>query len=393
MKCYFTDLHIHVGINEAGKWVKVPTSPTLTIRNIMNEAIYCKGLHIVGIVDALSPLVMGDLSQLIGEERLVLQPGGGYSYEGQATVLLGGEIETSEPGGGLSHTLIFLPDLATMKHFTAIMAKHIRNINISSQNAHMSLEQLIRIAVDYEPIIIPAHIFTPHKSLFGSCTSRISHIMSEDAVAAITALELGLSADTFMADRIDELKNFSFVTNSDAHSLDKIAREYNIIEAENESFEECRKALLRKEGRRIAANYGLNPRLGKYHRTCCGKCGVHLDHEAGIGRCTRCGGRITKGVFDRISEIADRLIPEHPAYRPPYFYQIPLEFIPGIGGKTLNKLLSRFGTEMNVLHLATWEELAEIVGDKLAAQIISARSGETAIIDGGGGIYGRLAKM
>lgn len=394
MNQYFADFHIHVGINEKGRWIKIPTSRKLTVRNIMTEAIYRKGIEIIGIVDAMSPSVMEDLEQLISEGKLELLPGGGYRYDGKATVLLGAEIETAEESGGLAHTLLFLPDIDTMKHFSLRMSKHIRNIHMSSQNAHMTLDQLIQVAAGYGAMIVPAHIFTPYKSVYGSCTRRIQSIISEKSAAAITAMELGLSADTFMADRIDELKDFSFITNSDAHSLDKIAREYNIISAQAPSFEECYLAFTRQGNRAVSANYGLNPRLGKYHRTCCVKCGTLTVANGDNTPCPYCGGKkFVRGVYNRIEELADRTIPLHPAYRPPYYYQIPLEFIPGIGGKTLSKLLSRFGTEMHVLHRASEHELAELIGEKLSKQVLSARNGEADIIDGGGGVYGRMTKM
>lgn len=394
MNQYFADFHIHIGINEKGKWVKIPTSRSLTVRNIVTEAVNRKGMDIVGIVDAMSPSVMDDLELLIKEGRLELLTGGGYRFDKKVTLLLGAEIETAEVDGGLAHTLVFLPDISTMRHLSAFMSQHIRNIHMSSQNAHMTLNELIQSVLPYNAIIIPAHIFTPHKSLYGSCTRRLGNIVSDRAFAGITAVELGLSADTSMADRIDELKHFSFITNSDAHSLDKIAREYNIIRAVEPTFTECQYALVRKCERQVEANYGLNPRLGKYHRTCCAKCNEQLTIAAENPICPQCGSKkIVHGVFDRIDEIADRQVPLHPEHRPPYYYQIPLEFIPGVGGKTLNRLLLQFGTEMNVLHRAPEHELYELLGQKLAEQIINARTGKTVIIDGGGGIYGRLAKM
>lgn len=78
----------------------------------------------------------------------------------------------------------------------------------------------------YNGVLIPAHAFTPHKSFYGNCTSRLERIFKEE-FNKIFAIELGLSADTELADQISELETRTFVTNSDAHSLPKIAREYN----------------------------------------------------------------------------------------------------------------------------------------------------------------------
>jgi PHP family Zn ribbon phosphoesterase len=108
-------------------------------------------------------------------------------------------------------------------------------------------------------------------------------------------------------------------------------------------------------------------------------------------QCPECGSKkVVRGVLDRIMTIADREQPVHPPHRPPYFYQIPLEFIPKVGKKTIDKLLDYFGTEMNVLHLATEEQIAESVGAKIAHDIVRARRGELPISVGGGGIYGKI---
>lgn len=109
------------------------------------------------------------------------------------------------------------------------------------------------------------------------------------------------------------------------------------------------------------------------------------------GACPACGSaKIVQGVLDRIHAISDRERSQVPAHRPPYIMQVPLEFIPGVGPRTLNKLLDRFGTEMAVLHQATAEELAETVGEKTAEYIVKARCGELVLASGGGGTYGKV---
>ncbi|SMC58535.1 endonuclease Q family protein [Sporomusa malonica] len=391
---YFADLHIHVGMNESGKWVKIPTSRRLTVRGILQEAAERKGMDIVGIVDALSPLVLADIKRLTDEGLLVSVSGGGYLYKDSTLLVLGAEIETREPGGGLAHTLIFVPDIQTMSAFSSYMSQFIRNISLSSQNAHMPLKQLINIASSFNSLIVPAHVFTPHKSLYGVCCDRLAHILSDQEMNKLAAIELGLSADSDMADRISELSGYTFITNSDAHSLDKIAREYNVLAMSGLSFQELSWALARTEGRRIKGNYGLDPRLGKYHRTFCTGCGYidtggFTDHQ-----CPECAGNsLVKGVFDRINQIADYPEPHHPPHRPCYFYQIPLEFIPGLGKISINKLLAEFKTEMNIVHYTSHAELVRVGGSKIADFIISARAGTATIAAGGGGIYGRLVKM
>jgi PHP family Zn ribbon phosphoesterase len=107
--------------------------------------------------------------------------------------------------------------------------------------------------------------------------------------------------------------------------------------------------------------------------------------------CPNCGSKkIIKGVYDRINENADYQESVHPLHRPPYYYQIPLEFIPGVGKKSLAKLLNVFGTEMNILHTAAKEDIKNLVGDKLANEIERARTGGALIDAGGGGTYGKI---
>lgn len=394
MRQFFSDLHIHVGCSESGTWVKIPTSRRLTVRNILHEAVHRKGMDMIGIVDAMSPPVMHDLQRLVDEGLLTADSGGGYLYEGRTALLLGAEIETAELDGGQSHTLIYLPDLATMAAFSATMAKYIRNIGLSSQNAHMTLGRLIDIAVPFDALIIPAHIFTPHKGLYGSCTRRLAGMLSDKQMQSLAAVELGLSADSTMADRISELHQYSFITNSDAHSPDKIAREYNLLTLASPNFAELSLALARKEGRQVAANYGLDPRLGKYHRTLCEACGYVAHGGEAALTCPDCGSKkIVRGVFDRIEDIADFSLPRHPDFRTPYHYQIPLGFIPGVGKKAIDRLLAAFGTEMTVIHHTSRQELAAVIGEKTADAILTARSGEAAIIAGAGGVYGRMLKI
>ena len=210
------------------------------------------------------------------------------------------------------------------------MSHHIKNITLSSQRADISAYDLIDIVEKYSGILIPAHCFTPHKSFYGNCTDRLEKIFKEK-FDRVPAIELGLSADTNLADNISELETKTFLTNSDAHSLPKIAREYNKILVEDISFKELLKALKNEDGRRIVTNYGLDPKLGKYHRTYCEVCEKNIPGPAPVTKCDTCDSRnITMGVYDRIQIIKDKKESKSPANRPEYVYQIPLSFIPGL---------------------------------------------------------------
>jgi uncharacterized protein (TIGR00375 family) len=213
-------------------------------------------------------------------------------------------------------------------------------------------------------------------------------------------VELGLSADTDMADCISELKNFPFLTNSDAHSPwpHRLGREFNQIELEDISYSSIKKAIKHKD---IKANYGIVPNLGKYHMTACTKCYKLVDPVVAREhrmRCS-CGGTIKKGVDFRISEISDFKEPHHPDFRPKYVHLMPLAEIissvyeKGVTTKTVQgiwqKLIDNFKTEIDVLINAELDEIKKIDSD-VALAIESFRNDTIDIIPGGGGQYGKI---
>ena len=220
-------------------------------------------------------------------------------------------------------------------------------------------------------------------------------------------MNFGLSADTEYADRIRELANKKFLTNSDAHSLPKIAREYNTFEMENISFESFKKVLgyedeiqndnkeaksnsknRNKRLNYIVCNNGMYSRLGKYNKTYCDMCECVSEIED--EKCKKCGSKkIVKGVEDRVLEIADGKSIS-PKNRPEYIYKIPLEYIPKLGKKTKEKMLELYGTEMNILNKVSIENIEENFGKQIAKNIEIARNGNITIQNGGGGIYGKL---
>ncbi len=390
----FADLHVHIGRSENGKPIKITAAKSLNFANIAKECADRKGINVVGIIDCASPYVIEDIENFLKTGEAYEIEDGGIIYKDKVCILLGSEIETSEVNDhgktGSAHNLCYFPGLDNIKAFSKEMANHIHNITLSSQRADISAYDLVNIVEKYEGILIPAHAFTPHKSFYGNCTDRLEKIF-KDRFDKIFAIELGLSSDTYLADEISELETRTFLTNSDAHSLPKIAREYNKMLLEGISFKEVVKALKNEEGRKILTNYGLDPKLGKYHRTFCEKCGKPIDGKAPVTRCPDCdSSKITMGVLDRIEIIKDKEKTKSPSYRPPYVYQIPLTFMPGLGSKTIDKLLSNFKTEMNILHKLSEDDIEAVVGDKIAKNIIAARTGNVQIQAGGGGVYGKL---
>lgn len=404
MEKFFVDLHVHIGRAGQGQPVKITAARSLTVPGILDECMIHKGINIVGIVDASSPHVQIDLQKLVENGDLREMPGGGLRYKEKVTLILGGEVETTDRVTDFAgqqrdrsaHCLCYFPRLAQIREFTEELSKpgRVKNTGLSSQKSYLTMQSLWEIVDFLGGIMIPAHAFTPHKGVYGSCVRSIRELLSEEAWAAVPAIELGLSSDSNYADMISELSDKTFVSNSDAHSLPKIGREYNIMDMEQPTFEELVKALRRLEGRGVIGNFGFDPKLGKYHRTFCEECNFVADTPPPAAACTKCGcivdgRRVVMGVIDRIYQIRDAENPKPPHHRPNYQHQIPLANLPGIGQKTLNKILGVF-TEMEVLHKISKPELIQLVGEKPAELIVLAREGGLEVSAGGGGHYGRV---
>ncbi len=391
-KTIYADLHIHIGRTATGRPVKITGSRTLTLENILEEAAFRKGLDVIGVIDCHVPEVLNELQTLIQTGKVEELAGGGLKFD-EVTLIPGTEIEIKdEQAQGPIHLLCYFPTFQTMQTFSDWLSEHVTNNTLSTQRFFGGSARDIQSKTKaLGGLFIPAHVFTPFKSLYGvGVQESLTEILDPEAIDAI---ELGLSADTHMAEEIEELLSFSFVSNSDAHSLSKIAREYQTIQVKEATFKELSLALKEADGRRILTNYGLNPLLGKYHRTRCGDCFAEIEEASRLGRCPTCGSkRIVKGVHERLQELKpvnSKLIRAH-KHHPPYIHQVPLEFIPKVGKRTLDKLLNHFGTEMAILHEVPESALIEVVGAVIAEKIVQARLGQLEIQSGGAGKYGKV---
>lgn len=385
MNDFYADLHIHIGRTKSGRPVKITGSKLLTLQNILQSASSRKGLDIIGVIDCHSPEVLIEIEELVQRDELVELVDGGLRFQ-NTTLILGSEIEIYDTYcHGPIHVLAYFPTLKKMRAFSSWMNLHMKNITLSSQRIYCGGRELQEKVHELDGLFIPAHVFTPFKSLYGKgVKSSLSEVFNPERIDAI---ELGLSSDTQMVSGISELQAYPFVTNSDAHSLGKMAREYQKLTLNHASFEELKKALRQEEGRAISANYGLNPLLGKYHQTVCVKCEEQVASHLQV--CPHCDHHnLIKGVSTRIQELSDHQL--SPRHRPPYIHQVPLDFIPGLGPKTFDRLLQVFGTEMKILHHTTKAQLAEVVPYKLARLIDMARNGELSFTLGGGGKYGKV---
>ena len=365
----YADLHVHIG-QAKNRWVKITASRELTIKNALSVAKKQKGLTILGLVDSGSKVVLAEYRELLDTGRLQEVSGGGFLSTEGLLLIPAWELEIGE-----AHYLAYLPNLESLLALTKELWPHTKNQELSTQRFNI-LPQEVRILVEnLGGIFFPAHVFTPFKGFYGKAVDSLYELF----MTPFTAIELGLSSSTEMAAGITELENSVFLSNSDAHSLKRIAREYNEIDLPSLDFAGFKRALC--EGK-IIANYGLDPRLGKYYETACINCGSLFT---GNERC-QCGGYFVNGVRLRCEQLGGFQLSTKP--RPPYFKQIPLDMLPGIGPATITKLVT-IGSELYVLNKATFAEIAKVTSEKIAKVILEAREGNLAIEVGGAGFYGK----
>ncbi|MBX3166493.1 MAG: TIGR00375 family protein [Candidatus Eremiobacteraeota bacterium] len=392
LRRYYADLHVHIGRNGRGQPVKITASPDLVLHKVVEYAWQRKGLDLVGVIDCACTGVLQDLRALVDRGHLLELPEGGLRHRDQITLIPGAEVEAVETHGGVSHHLCYFPYLRNLSEFSTVMRRYITNMELSSQRCGLPARELMSVVQACGGVLVPAHAFTPHKSVYGNAADRLSDLFG-DLFEDIPALELGLSATAELADRLPELADKTFVTNSDAHSLERMAREYTVMRLAAPNFREVLLAWRRQQGRRVEANYGVDPALGRYHRSYCLVCDQPRVGPEAVLKCWECGAfqrkDFVRGVFDRILELSSE--PScPPAHRPPYILQIPLNQQTGLGMSRLNQLVAAFGNEMNVIHQATMAQLVPLVGYRLAEQIVAARSGQVTMQAGAGGRYGKL---
>lgn len=377
---HYADLHIHIGRTRSNDPVKITASNKLTLPAILLEAFGPKGLHIIAPVDCAAPGVLAELRAMLQAKELKQAPGGGFLWDSRGLVIPACEVEVSL-GRGRCHLICYFPTLHAVTDYSQVLEKHMTNVNLSSQRVSLSAETLWEITQSLGGLLVPAHAFTPHRGLYGSCVDS----WKEAFTTRPLALELGLSSDASLAGQLGELAKTTFLSNSDAHSLPRIAREHNAFQLEELSFTALVAALKGEGNCRLLANYGLDPRLGKYYRSYCPDCG-QTRQAPPVTICSLCGKEVVVGVLDRILQLATA-----PAdHRPPYYHQVPLSFMPGCGPRTIERLLRAFGTEMNILHHVPAEDLRRVASHQLVEIIIAARQGQLPIQPGGGGSYGRV---
>ena len=264
-----------------------------------------------------------------------------------------------------NHNIVFLPDMQSAERFNRKMER-IGNIRSDGRPVlGLDARDLLEIVLETSEtaFLIPAHIWTSWFSIFGSKSGFDAfEECFEDLTPHIFALETGLSSDPEMNWRVSNLKGLTLVSNSDAHSMEKIAREANLFDTEL-SFSGIRSALMDKKRSLFKGTFEFFPEEGKYHLDGHRKCGVRLKPEETQkyqGLCPKCGKPLTLGVLHRISELADLNEGKRPDGAIPFYRLLPLSEIlsevleVGPASKKVkaaqDKIIKKYGPELTILH-------------------------------------------
>jgi len=382
-----SDLHVHGLYSMAVSKQMIP--------KVIGEQAPLKGLGLVGTGDILN----GKWIKLVKEQLKEIDDGI-LEHENGTKFILQTEIEDANR----VHHVILFPSFSKVEEVREKFKGKCTNLDSDGRpKIWLRGEEIAEACLDSGCLLGPAHAFTPYFGMYSKFDSYKE--CYGDKWRKIHFLELGLSADTGMADMISELHDLSFLSNSDAHSPwpNKMGREFNSFLVKEVSFEELGKALKRESGRRCVLNVGFNPLEGKYHKTRCMGCLTFFEPKEAVGfnwRCPNCGKAIKKGVDYRISELAGVGLGVHPDHRPEYKYVIPLSEIIGLAMGIKNawsmkvqsewkRFVQRFGNEIRVLLSASYEKLEE-VNREVAEYVQFFREGKIKYVPGGGGVYGKL---
>ncbi len=303
------------------------------------------------------------------------------------------------------HNLILLPSI----EYAETLSRRLEAIgNLHSDGRPilgLDSRDLLQIALDVcpEAIFIPAHIWTPHFSLFGAY-SGFDDITEcfEDLTGHIYALETGLSSDPSMNWRLSALDGFTLVSNSDAHSPANLAREANLFDTAL-SYSHISRALQNRHTGEFYGTLEFFPEEGKYHcdgHRACKVCMQPAETKAVSGICPGCGGRITVGVLHRVEALADRGEGFMPPGAKHFERLVPLhEVIAASMGMTAasrkvkeqyNNLIHTLGPELFILRQAPLSDIKQEAGVLIAEGISRLRSGKVEIQPGYDGEYGKI---
>ncbi len=365
-----------------------------------------KGITLLGTGDFTHPIYLTSLKQKLEPAEAGLF----RLREGEREIrfLLTVEITNIFRHAGRlrkTHTLVFSPSFAAVDRLNARLAAH-GNLAIDGRpTLTCSAHELLKIVLDTAPEceVVPAHVWTPWFSVLGSFSGfdSLAECYGDDA-RYIRAVETGLSSDPAMNWRLSALDTIALISNSDAHSPRKLAREANVLECEP-SYAGVLDALTSHDPTRFLYTIEFFPEEGKYHLDGHRQCGVRLspaETRQVKNQCPVCDKKLTVGVLHRVDALADRAAGYRPAGAIPAKHLLPLEEIiaAALGQhpntKKVNaeydRLIERYGAELAILLDLEEAELADGTPARTLAGIVKIRRGEVRIMPGYDGVYGKI---
>lgn len=389
---YIADFHVHSKYSRA-------TSKDMDLEGITKWAKY-KGINLIGTGDITHFYWFHELKRNLREtERF-----GIYRYKGIDFILTGEVCNIFERRGITKkiHNIIFISSFEKGEKLNKVLERY-GDLNADGRPIlQLETKELLILLkeIDEFAFIVPAHIWTPHFSLFGS-NSGFDSIEEcfGDLTDEIFALETGLSSDPEMNWRLSSLDRFSLISNSDAHSPSKIGREANIFFKEFD-FKELIDILKNKNFKMTIEYF---PEEGKYHYDGHRNCKVCFSPEETKRNnyiCPVCKRKVTVGVMHRVEELADREKGEKPEKYVPFKKLVPLDQIIGsvmnkeissqIVQRTYFEIINKIGPEFYVLLEVPENELCEKIDEIIFEGIKNVRKGIVNIKPGYDGEFGKV---
>jgi uncharacterized protein (TIGR00375 family) len=398
------DLHIHSRFSRA-------TSERMNLEEIARYA-KIKGLSLVGTGDFTHPRWLHEIQETLAKDadtglyRVAKTP------ESPMRFMLTTEVCTIFDWQGQSkkvHHVILAPNMEVINQINGTLEEYGDLASDGRPILNMTATQLVEnvMEISNENMVFPAHAWTPWFSIFGAF-SGFDNIEDcyEDMTRHIHALETGLSSDPPMNWRLSKLDKFTLVSNSDCHSFWpwRIGREANVLELEQLTYKQVTDTIRSNDPARFKFTIETDPAYGKYHWTGHRNCNVSMSPKEAQkfnNICPVCRRKLTKGVEQRVEELADRPEGYKPIGKPGYKRLLPLSEIiatvlnvgePSTQAvwKIYNALVGRVGNEYSVLLDASEETLNTVVDSQITNAILRVRAGSFAVVPGFDGVYGKL---
>lgn len=369
----------------------------------LSEIAKRKGINLLGTGDALHPEWMQRLESYLEEKTDGIfvypsVPEVHYILSTEISLVFNRGFDTKK-----IHIVLLFPNFKVLKEVSKLLSKY-GNLSADGRPT-LTIDTL-----DFSAIItknfpdvqlIPAHVWTPWFSLFGS---RSGFNSVEEAFGEYTdkilALETGLSSDPPMNWRLSSLDRFPLVSNSDAHSPFRIGREANIFNVKNLTYDSLIRAIKSNSPPQFEATIEYYPQEGKYHYDGHRNCGVRFHPKETIqqrGICPVCQRPLTVGVLHRIERLADRPEGFKPNGVPNVYHLVPLMELIQKSMKTSERKaeemfmkITEAATEFEILLKLEKSELMKFMPAELAGYVINARKGKVKIEPGFDGVYGKV---